>query len=144
MSTRWPRTQDQLAPPDEPYNADAAAANAANKFQNFRAPFGHLLNFFQTSLQPDGTPTNAAHFYRLFEYTHVPSRFTGTERMLNPDPNLFGSASSGPNRELEGFHPPFNRVSNFRDPGRVNINTVIDQRVWEGINLIDGPISGPN
>jgi hypothetical protein len=31
------------------------------------------------------------------------------------------------------FRPPFNRLSRFRDPGRVNINTISDRLVWEGI-----------
>jgi hypothetical protein len=31
------------------------------------------------------------------------------------------------------LHPPFNRVSRFRDPGKVNINTILDPFVWQGI-----------
>jgi hypothetical protein len=32
-----------------------------------------------------------------------------------------------------GLHTPFNTVSNFRDPGRVNINTIASQGVWDAI-----------
>ncbi len=31
------------------------------------------------------------------------------------------------------FRPPYNNLSRFQDPGRVNINTILDARVWEGI-----------
>ena len=36
-------------------------------------------------------------------------------------------------RGTESFHPPFNRVSRFRDPGRVNLNTISSGRVWDGV-----------
>ena len=31
------------------------------------------------------------------------------------------------------LRPPLNKVSEYRDPGRVNINTVQDARVWQGV-----------
>jgi hypothetical protein len=30
-------------------------------------------------------------------------------------------------------HPPFNKISNYREPGRININTISDPRVWQGL-----------
>lgn len=84
--------------------------------------FGHLMNFFHSS----GTSGSSPNLHRLFDYTHVPSRFVGTETWL--DPNVF---QSGSGTELR--HPPFNKVSNFREPGRVNLNTLFEARVFDGL-----------
>ena len=65
------------------------ATTGANEF---RAPFEHLLNFFQTA----AGATAAAHFYRLFDYTHVPSRFVGTNTILNP--SVFAGAAAARSR----------------------------------------------
>ena len=49
-----------------------------------------------------------------------------------------------------GLHPPFNTVSNYRDPGKVNINTIADPAagaVWNAIrgasNQQTSTIGGP-
>jgi hypothetical protein len=60
----------------------------------------------------------------------------GTDDVLNPITSAFGGAGTG----TEYYHPPFNRVSRFRDPGRVNINTIFSSRVWTGVlNGHQGP-----
>lgn len=104
--------------------------NAAN------SRFGHLMNFFETSVDPAGDA--ALQLHRLLEYTHVPSRFAGTERWFRPDTFQQPLTISQPDHS---FHPPFNWVSMFRDPGRVNINTIFDPAVWNAI--LDGH-SGPS
>lgn len=81
-----------------------------------------LLNFFQTVPATDPGP----YAYRLLEFVHVPSRFAGTEMIFNP--SRFATATGAYH-----FYPPFNRLSNFRDPGRVNLNTIVDARVWNGV-----------
>ena len=43
-------------------------------------PFGHLLNFFQT----DQAVGQTSQLFRIFEYTHVPSRFVTTNFELDP------------------------------------------------------------
>jgi hypothetical protein len=41
--------------------------------------------------------------------------------------------------------PPFNTTSEYRDPGRVNINTVQDAYVWQGVlNGTAGPLLAPS
>jgi hypothetical protein len=91
---------------------------------------GHLLDFFQSG-NPGITPS-PAHFYRLFDYVQVPSRFVGTETELNPTSSYFGAeitpAMAAQMQQEQAlvsyFHPPFNKVSTYREPGRVNINTI--------------------
>jgi hypothetical protein len=105
--------------------------------------FTHLLNFFGTSYRADpnwatgtlGTVTPGGNLYQLFDYVQVPSRFMGTDTWLNPQ--VF-SNNTAPGTEY--LHPPFNRLSRFRDPGKVNINTVLDDRIWSGIQ---GTIAPP-
>ena len=90
--------------------------------------YHHLLNFFESG-------DNQTNFHRLFDYTEVPSHYAGAQTFLNPfvfQTNRFGT---------DELHPPFNRISNFRDPGRININTIFDPVVYNG--LMNGH-PGPN
>ena len=102
---------------EHPYTPTAADTNA-----QFRAPYGHLLNFFQTHENDD----SAAHFYRLFDYVEVPSRFVRTHKHYSP-------VAFASNAAADGFRPPFNHRSRFRDPGRMNINTIADPLVWQAL-----------
>lgn len=98
----------------------------------FGIPFGHLLDFFQAEASGGITPPA---FYRLLDFLEVPSRFQGTELVLNPQ-----YAGRTDTWEQHLNRPPFNRVSNFRDPGRVNINTIASANVWAGVlNGHSGP-----
>ncbi|MES1213137.1 MAG: hypothetical protein ABUL64_00985, partial [Singulisphaera sp.] len=117
--------------------------------------FSHLPNMFHSpayaydagnpnAVVPRTTSQYSPNLYRLLDYVHVPSRFTGTETWLPPakmmadvngndyqDPN---ASTNNPNGlPVHQFHPPFNRISQFRDPGRVNINTILDPFVWQGV-----------
>ena len=88
-------------------------------------PFPQLLNFFHSEQDANGAPP--AKFYRLLEFVHVPSPFVGTEVQGNP------TAFTGNMGGVHGFHPPFNRISRYRDPGRINLNTIFSPRVWQGL-----------
>jgi hypothetical protein len=84
------------------------------------------------------TPSRATfNLYRLLDLTHVPSRFVGTDTLL--DATTFANPAATP--EIpdplsatdvypQYLRPPFNRLSQFRDPGRVNINTINTDRMW--------------
>ncbi len=114
-----------------PYRTDA-----------IQAQYGYLLNFFHADgegANPPDPNVSSKHFYRIFDYVHVPSRFVGTETVLNP--NYFGKTTNypQPNGISRGLLPPFNRVSMFRDPGRVNINTIFSDTVWDAIRGGIGP-----
>lgn len=94
--------------------------------------FGHLPNFFGTS----AAPNTAVNFYRLLDYVEVPSRFVGTETYFNP--NHFTNLQinfSNPNNHgpLFGLNVPFNYVSRYRNPGKININTLAREQVWQGL-----------
>jgi hypothetical protein len=82
--------------------------------------YHHLLNFFESG-------DNQTNFHRLFDYTEVPSHYAGAQTFLNP--YVFQVNQFGTNE----MHPPFNRISNFRDPGRININTIFDPVVYNGL-----------
>lgn len=99
--------------------------------------FGHLLNFFRNGVDNNGTATDqtddkgVAGLYRIFDYVHVPSPFVSSETWLNPI--AFGndtvSSTEDPRYLLQ---PPFNKVSEFREPGRMNLNTITSAHVWDG------------
>ena len=96
------------------------------------APFSHLMNFFRTEISTaDPNNRGIAGLYRILDYVGTPSRYVGTETWLNP--TNFGS--SDPNSSYDPRYlrqPPFNRVSNYRNPGLVNLNTITNARVWDG------------
>ena len=109
-----------------PYDYELAPPGGTSYAPNMRDRFGHLLNFFQT--KDPSTGTNGSSFYRLLELTHVPSRFVDTDLYLNP--NIFtGNAAGG----TDYFHPPFNQISRYRDPGRINLNTIYLRGIWNGV-----------
>ena len=102
------------------------------------SPFNHLLNFFRADSDgADGVPGTTddeeaiAGLHRLLDYVHVPSPFVKSETWLNPV--NFGNtnvASINDPRYLR--QPPFNRISQYREPGRVNLNTIVSADVWDG------------
>lgn len=94
-------------------------AHSGNPQTDFHEGFPHLLNFFYE----DGG-SNEPRLGRLFDYLHVPSRYAGTQTTLRPDTFQTNTA---------GFSPPFNQVSQYREPGRVNLNTIYEPSVWEAI-----------
>ena len=84
-------------------------------------PYPHLLNFFQSN--PSTSAGTSPQFHRILEYLGVPSPFVATETWTNPNPSYVSSP----------YLPPFNRISAFREPGRINLNTIYDQNVFNGL-----------
>lgn len=100
------------------------------------AQYGHLVNFFHSS--PANVQNASVHAYRLLEYVQVPSRFVGTDTLLSPEyfrnlNRVTNPLALNPQNLNPSFLTPFNRVSRYRDPGRVNINTVYSERIWEAL-----------
>ncbi|MCL2303914.1 MAG: hypothetical protein FWC43_01070 [Planctomycetaceae bacterium] len=73
---------------------------------------GHLLNFFHSSLNVDNTgaspvpKNNSMNLGAFLDHIQVPSRFFGTKEWLDPTP---GSPYS---------------VPTYREPGKINVNTM--------------------
>ena len=106
----------RLDPTDNPYGGTSPS-------QVFRRNFSYLLNFFHSSGGAESAPPSPK-FYRIFEYLRTRSPFVKTETYLPPgNPDLVGTA----------MVPPFNLVSEYRDPGRVNINTIYNPWTWSAI-----------
>ncbi len=82
-----------------------------NDFDPVSYPFTGMFSWF--------APQSRLH--RVLEYLHVPSRFAQAEQMFSP------ASMSGATNVPHRFHPPFNFLSRFREPGKVNLNTAFDQ-----------------
>lgn len=96
-------------------------------------PFGHLPNFFAQGVPaPSGTPVQnrpdrgAPELYRLFEWLDTPSRFAGVQRFHHP-----GAFETDPG--LRVYRAPYNRLDTYREPGKVNLNTVNHPLVMAGV-----------
>ena len=94
--------------------------------RNYSAHFPHLLNFYAD--QTDGGGGNAASLHRLFDFLEVPSRFVGTESYVNPTTFVNSTHSVS-----FGLSAPFDVISSYRYPGKINVNTVLDPEVWGGL-----------
>ena len=110
--------------------------------------FGHLLNFFSAD------PNNSANFGRLFDFVEVRSPYVGTDTWGAQ--NFAAEEADGNNADgfgnivdqriltlgvANGYElsplyrrPPFNYLSAYRNPGKINLNTVSDYGVWFGLN----------
>jgi hypothetical protein len=102
--------------PISPYPTDSSDSEA------LRRPFGELLNLFHW----DQVSANSPQLARLLDYVEVPSPYLSAERWFNAT-NYPTPASTSP---LTTYSPPFYKVSRFRDPGKININTIFDEQVW--------------
>ena len=110
----------------------------------FSGEFPHLLNFHAD--QSTGAATDAFQLHRLFDYVEVPSRFTGTETYVNPDQFVSGATNfnSFQSAITMSFAAPFDFVSNYRVPGKININTLQDQDSWNALMWQGADFQVPN
>lgn len=121
---------------------DAEKTNA-ERYKRTTARFGHLLNILQSfsesaSIEFDPTTGDpacigAANFHRILDYVHTPSRFVATDTLLDPTAFSVDNVASLDDPRA-GNLAPFNRVPNYREPGKVNLNTVRGQRI-EGLGV---------
>ena len=88
--------------------------------------YPYLMNLFESTDESLATPPASAQLHRVLDLVCVPSPFVGTEDQGNPA--AFGNLTA-PNH----FHVPFHWISRFREPGKVNVNTVFDRVVWRGL-----------
>jgi hypothetical protein len=148
-------------PLTSPYTIGSVAQLGASDGDPFRiGPYGGLGPLMMSlqvpqSLLPTGItapPYSLPNFFRLLDFVQVPSRFVGTETVLNPSGAMntagTGTVGFGVNTSVPPQHrlyPPFNRVSRFREPGKININTAAHASVWAGLvnGTTDSPVSSP-
>jgi hypothetical protein len=119
-----------LVPVASPF--DLPGRHSTNSAGSPSPKFFHLPRFFEAT-----TPENpwkalagrtANNDPSLFDFVHVPSSFTAMYTTITPiTSNTTALQSIG----LDIF--PLNQVSNFREPGRININTISDRSVWRGL-----------
>jgi hypothetical protein len=118
----------------------AGNVNPYTASANQPAEFGHLMGFLDSSQGAgDDRPVQ---MHRLLEFVHAPSRFAGTETIL--ESSVFGSTSAPGNGKVDELRlrPPFNVLSRYREPGKVNINTVFSLETWRA--LLGAPTAGRN
>ncbi|NND97649.1 MAG: hypothetical protein HKN47_10015 [Pirellulaceae bacterium] len=102
---------------------------------NFHGQHRHLLNFFQGST----SETDTAQFPRLFDYVTTLPRFRGEVELINPGrlpvtpvpawPQLQGARAEFSNL----LQAPFDFKYDNRRQGEINLNTVSQYPVWQGL-----------
>ena len=108
------------------------SANLLDQYSGFTA--NGMLDKLQATLnqQPE-------FLANLFESLTVPSRFAGIATTIDEYPagqNPFQVSIANCDPGLDKL--PINQLTSYREPGRVNVNTVSDQRVWEAA-VLRGP-----
>jgi hypothetical protein len=112
---------------------------------NQRGYYPYLMNALLGSKYPNtgsdvaSTNDQGSDLIRLFDFMETPSPYVGAERWYKADANLATQAYG------ENFRPPFNRLSRFRDPGRININTIVEPEVLDAlVSALGNPQDGTN
>lgn len=117
----------------------------SERYKVHRAPYGSLQNMLLSSTVPAAiisgkqkqsdpdteiipVPVGAPNFHRILDYLHAPSRYVATDTLLNPQ--VFSANSVlNPDDPRASLLAPFNRVADYREPGKVNLNTAVGQRI---------------
>jgi hypothetical protein len=96
-------------------------------------PFKHL--FFQLG---SGTSTAEKNLEQnkagILELLCVPSRFADSETRIPPTDAIVVSETLVAAGGRPMFLPPHNYLSHFREPGRINLNTMSSSKVWAAMN----------
>ena len=117
--------------------SDAERLNPFEPYQGadrapWAVPYPHLANFFESARtweSPQHGRRPAPELHRILEFVRVPSPFVGVELQANPAA-MSGNPPTGP---AHGFHPPNHLISEYREPGRINLNTLVSELVWQGL-----------
>jgi hypothetical protein len=94
------------------------------------AQFPYLMNFFRSE-NTGSTTANAPDMSRLLELLSTPNQFVGSDRwyrpasMPEPQANIGNTAVATIEATMDR-RPPFNYSPQFREPGRVNLNTSLN------------------
>jgi hypothetical protein len=102
-------------------------------------PFDHL--FFQLGSGTAAQGVAEKNKAGILEFLRVPSRFADAEQRVSPADaaSLSNALTAAGGKPL--FLPPHNYLSHFREPGRVNLNTLSSEKVWSA--MTDGRPPAP-
>ncbi|MBX3432769.1 MAG: hypothetical protein KF847_05580 [Pirellulales bacterium] len=108
--------------------------------------FGYTLNFFYEGqgggIDPQPTPTPPANttfapagMAAMLDLVEVKSEFAGTDTWLNPQKFSVANPQATPSYDdvIVRFMAPNNSVSNQREPGKINLNTINSFDVYRGL-----------
>lgn len=107
-----------------------------------KTPGWHLMPLTSLTDYKDGSPSTflcANRLGKIFSYVHVRSRFAGTSTVLDPGSDMAAGART------RKYMPPFNTVPTYREPGRININTIpltSGAPIWNGLLGVPQPPAG--
>jgi hypothetical protein len=98
--------------------------------------FPHLPGFFETATPVSpwdaiGGRTAGSTDRSLWHFVHVPTPFPGLYTTVSNATTGGVNAASLTELGLDIF--TIRHLSSFREPGRINVNTIVDQRVWRGM-----------
>jgi hypothetical protein len=116
---------------------DRSKLYARQTNDRLRSPFGHLMNFFESS--PKGA--GESEFYLLMELMETPAPYADSGIVKNPaslqQQHAGGDTDSDLIRSemLADYFAPRNVVPTMVNPGKVNINTIPGEQIWKGVEL---------
>ncbi len=107
-------------------------------------PFNHLLSFMHEQSTRAALPAvPEIPMSTLFSWVETPSPWSDANDYVDPREAQFHSPSSVPanmamtvastNWVFDALRAPYNRISKFVEPGRVNLNTIAEQNVAQGV-----------
>jgi hypothetical protein len=117
--------------PNRPFTSSAELflvpnGNAIEMLQNYETP--------RASRNALSTLPGVGNQLLLLDAVHVPTRFAGIHRTVTSDPgNTLKQAG------IYAATTPVNQLSSFREPGRVNLNTVTADDIWNAV--VAGPLA---
>jgi hypothetical protein len=117
-----------------PYATNLTVPSLIDEGRIYSGRYRHLLNFFHAEAAIPGLPTGD--LYRVFELVETPSPYAAAERWYP------ANQTQSPNPIGRDYRPLFNKLSRFRDPGRINPNTMTDPEVWNSITATFPALQG--
>jgi hypothetical protein len=125
-------------------NKDPDTYREIDDDQEDQTAFTHLENFlYDEEHDDDPEELQPSHLHRLLEYVETPSLMPGARTWLNPGYFSYPAGQAPPvlaaGDPRRNRLPPFNWVSVFREPGRLNLNTLSSPRVYAGLFHAEDP-----
>jgi hypothetical protein len=98
-----------------------------NPYRDYYSEFSHLPNYFRTKNGVNGTGGDSP-FHRFLSLVRVPSRFVDSQ--IYGDPRSLDDADGIPPNPVPYMRPPFITIPTYREPGKPNLNLIVDRFVW--------------